>query len=198
MADEKLIYILGDDDSWKPMDNKDEFVELVESDDFSAKGMEILVKDLPFYKDAHLIKVEDAVETEDSGKFFYIKFGEDYASLNGNVSVIHEVNEDIGIELDKDNVFDYLKFFCFFLTDEDGNNYFILENDQSEFLVGRSILDKKRWFRKFNGSEIKETKPDYFDITTRVLVGGYLYDARFEVKPDGNVEMQEDVMIGPI
>lgn len=198
LDDVKLMFILGDNEKWRPMENKAELIDLIENDDFTAKGMEVLIQDLPFYKDAQLIRVEDSVETEESTKLFYIRFEGDYAELGGDVSIIYEVNEDIGINLNKDNVFDYLKFSCFFTTDEDGNSYFVLENDQSEFLVGRSALDKKRWFRKFEGSTISETKPGYFIINTRVIVGGYLYDVRFEIKPDGYVEMEDGTLVGAI
>tara|TARA_R110001592_G_scaffold16881_10_gene71633 strand:- start:1319 stop:1930 length:612 start_codon:yes stop_codon:yes gene_type:complete len=203
MSDKTLISLFNcDDGSWESYDQTAAFLSFIspmEGQELNAGNTKVFSKPLPFYNDVKILQVTSVAWEEEPTYYFFLQHGDDYILLRGLSDVIHELNETGAINLSKDNVMDYLKFFCLFTKNEEGECYYIIEGQNSEFLAELSGYDKSRHLRKYQGLEVSD-----FDnlgrciIKTRVLNEGHVYDATFEVLKTGNVEMKDDVMIGSV
>lgn len=203
MSEKPLISLFNcDDGSWETYDKSAEFLSFIspmEEQELNASNTKVFVKDLPFYNDVKILQVTSIAWEEEPTYYFFLEHDGDYILLRGLSDVIHELNETGAINLTKDNVMDYLKFFCLFTKNEDGECYYIIEGQDSEFLSEMSGYDKSRHLRKFEGLEISDfDKLGRCMIKTRVLNEGYVYDAVFEVAQSGNVEMKDDELVGSV
>ena len=203
MSDKPLISMFNcDDGSWQAYDKSVEFLAFIspmDGVDLNASNTKVFTKPLPFYNDVSILQVTSLAWEEEPTYYFFLENGDDYILLRGMSDVIHELNETGVISLTAENAMDYLKFFCLFTKDENGECYYIIEGPESEFLSEFSGYDKSRHLRKFEGSEVSG-----FDdlgrclVKTRVLNEGHVYNATFEITKSGHVEMKEDDMIGSV
>ena len=146
-----------------------------------------------------MIKVEGHYP-EDDLMLFYLSYGDDLVGLGGASDPIFEIN-DLGVlDLNQENVYDYLKFFCAFIDSEENNEpFYVIEGPQCEFLQDWSKHQQTRATRKYNGPVIISSadKKD-FRIESRVMHCGYLFDSKFKITNDGEVVMTDDESIGSI
>ncbi len=203
MSKKPLISMFNcDDGSWETYKDAADFLSFIspmEGQELNAGNTKVFAKALPFYKDVNILQVTSTGWEEEPLYYFFLEHGDDYILLRGMSDVIHELNDTGAIALDAENVMDYLKFFCLFTKNEEGECYYIIEGPDSEFLAELSGYDKSRHLRKFEGSEISDfDKLGRCTIKTRVLNEGYVYDAVFEVTQGGHVEMKDDEMVGSI
>ncbi|GJL72575.1 MAG: hypothetical protein NMNS01_17740 [Nitrosomonas sp.] len=114
--------------------------------------------------------------------------------LDGSREPIHEVNKIDNLSLDKDNVVDYLKFFCFFGRDEEGYPFHVIESCD-DFLIPRqtpeSTLNSIR--DKVDESVVlsKDSKGNMI-VLAHLYYENSLFYAEFEVSVSGKVEMITD------
>ncbi len=193
-----------DDGTWVNYPKSADFLDFISPLDgleLSSSNANVYVKSLPFYQDTNIIQVV-VNGWEDAPSFFFFLEdckNEDYVLLRGVSDVIHDLNASGALQLNADNVMDYLKFFCQFIKDDQGECFYVIENEHSEAMKGLSAYDKSRYLRKFQGSLISdEASLGKFVIVTRVLHTGYVYDAVYDVMRDGNVTMKEDTLIGSV
>jgi hypothetical protein len=99
--------------------------------DVEPKGeIRFLSTPLSFYANSRLIAVH-STHFKPAQKWMYfleakpINGNTQYYTLNGLSAPIHDCNKILPIKINKDNVLDYLCFFCFFLQSEDGSFYVI-------------------------------------------------------------------------
>jgi hypothetical protein len=193
-----------EDKSWSEYDNAQKFLDFINpvggEITLSLKDTEVNKKALPFYKDVDLIKVSSLVDDEFT--FFFLKADEEFLMLNGDSAIIQEINEMDKLKLTNDNVFDYLKFFCFFIEtfDEEAgvvDSFYIIEGPDSEFIKGESEYQRKRCLRKYTGPRvISSADQKSFAIESRMIYAGSLFDTKFKISDKGDVTMTEDNYIG--
>ena len=179
-----------------------DFINPVEKDFYlDERNVDVFIRALPFYKETNLIKIQskdpDDIEFLD---MFYLKNGEELIYLDGNNEKIYEVNTNNNLNINDENVFDYLKFFAAFIVSEDNQqSFFILENGLSEFLKGESSYNKSRALREYDGAIVKilEEEKRYY-IKTRILHCNAIYDSEFIVSSNGTVVMEEDQKVGSL
>lgn len=202
--DHAITFFNCDDGSWKNYDKVSEFIEFISPVDgmeLSASHTDVFVKSLPFYENVDLLHV--ATQGWEGENIFYF-FLEDhnteqYIMLKGESDVIHDLNSTDVLRLNSDNLIDYLKFFCQFIKDDEGECFFLVENEHSETIDGLSAYDKSRYLRKFEGTMVTEFPTMFkFHVKTRVYHTGNVYDSLFEIKKDGAVEMLKDVLVGSV
>lgn len=205
--DRQLINLFDPaDEAWQDHSKAQEFLDFInpvptldgENTHLDTKTAKVLERKLPFYKeDVTMIKVEGR-HPDDELFLFYLLCGEDLVPLGGISDPIFEINDLGMLDLNQDNVFDYLKFFCAFIdSEEDGEPFYVIEGEQSEFLKDWSKHQQSRALRKYNGPVIiSSTDKKNFRVESRVLHCGYLFDSKFKVTPDGEVEMTDDNAIG--
>lgn len=196
------IFDTTEDKNWKRYENDRGFLEFVsplDGRDYSNSGADVYIRDLPFYNSVELIQVRSLDENAEPVFHFFLKYDSQYAQLKGAADTIHEVNSEAELCITIETVFDYLKFFSLFTVNEDGDAFYIVDGQDSEFIRDLSGYEKSRHLRKFNGSIVEDAQEmGVYKIQTRVLCAGMLYDCEFDVTSDGYVEMMSDVNIGSV
>lgn len=200
-----LSFFDPDDGSWKRYKNEKGFLAFISPMDgvtYEQGNADIYVKDLPFYVDVKIVQMRFLDEQAEPQFCFFLKYGAQgaqYVQLKGQSDVIHEVNEESELNITLETVFDYLKFFNLFTSNDEGNSFYVIEGQNSELFKSFSAYEVSRYLRKFIGSKIDDaSEMGVYTINTRVLCGGYLYDCDFDVTRDGFVEMKEDTLVGSV
>ena len=147
---------------------------------------------LPFYENSPLIRVTDSGWSDSNQPLYFLIEGDELYPLDGQSIAIREYNAKASINLTRENVIEYLRFFGFFV-----------ESDHGPFLVAESIDDpivpvelteptRRVLQRELKPVTIKsETEQGQFLIEATVLFANQLSAATFEVRPDGTVDMLE-------
>lgn len=203
---ESLISFFNPDDgSWKRYENEKGFLAFISPMDgvtYEQGNADVYVKDLPFYVDVKIVQMRSLDEQAEPQFCFFLKYGAQgtqYVQLKGQSDVIHEVNEESELNITLDTVFDYLKFFNLFTSNDEGNSYYVIEGQNSELFKSYSAYEVSRYLRKFTGSKIDDASElGVYTINTRVLCDGTLYDCGYDVTRDGFVEMKEDNWVGSV
>lgn len=203
MRNNKLMTFFDcDDGSWNTYAKEDEFLTFItplDGNDLTSSNTDVFVKALPFYKNVNLIQLTLTQWEEEPDYYFFLEHDGDYIMLKGESDVIYEVNETGALNITKENAADYLKFFCLFTKTDEGESFYIIESEESEFLKGKSPYEKSRYLRKFSGTDVSDIdKLGRCTIKARTLCENYVYDTVYEVTIEGQVEMKEDVSIGSI
>lgn len=135
---------------------------------------------LAFYPDHVLCDIRTEAPAEPV-EWVCCLYGRDgFRKLNGDSSVIHGLNADVGPGLEDPEVQRaYLKFFCFFVHGEEGPFEIITTPDQLaediDLPVGQPALD---------------TESNLW--TASVLYGSTLFEAQFRITDDGHISMEAD------
>jgi len=197
----KIFDITGEGD-WKRYENEKGFLKFIsplDGRDFSNGGADVYVRDLSFYDGVKLIQVRSLDEHAEPIFYFFLKYNSEYGQLKGDADTIREFNSDAGLHLNIENVFDYLKFFNLFTLNEDGDAFYVIDSQNSEFIKDLSSYEKSRHLRKFNGSIVEDAQEmGVYKISTRILCATTLYDCNFSITSDGEVEMLDDTNIGSV
>lgn len=147
---------------------------------------------LPFYENSPLIRVTDSGWSDSNRPLYFLIEEDELYPLDGQSIAIHEYNAKASINLTRDNIVEYLRFFGFFG-----------ESDHGPFLIAESIddpivpVDMTEKTRRVFERELKpvviksETEQGHFICAATVLYANQLSAATFEVKPDGTVHMLE-------
>lgn len=185
-------YSPSHDNGWKPMKNAKNFVDYINPLSgiyLENRAVEVLEKPLSFYKKVELIRVRPDKLSDEIQYFFFVRIGEIVLPLKAWSEDIYRVNALTELSINDDTVFDYLKFFCYFIE----GTFFLIESADSEFLSGYySQMDRDRFLSGYNGIEIVSEEDDRFVVQSRVIHDGYLFDAVYEVFKDGTVTMTSD------
>lgn len=153
--------------------------------ELKCPALEMAAYKLSFYENGQLIKIKH------EGQFYHFAVvGEtlekaDWYNLDGSVTSIQTANKMCGLKLTEDNILDYLRFFCSALKMESGCQMKISENGHVEFADGKRVATASP---VFNGM----SKGNGFLCQAHVLYQGTVFEASFEVSPDGNTKMLWD------
>ncbi len=200
----KLISFFDcNDGSWENYDKAAEFLKFISplnEQELSLSNADVFVKPLPFYNNVNILRVITSSWEDDEPVFyFFLEHDGDYVQLKGLADVIHELNGTGALNITKETVVDYLKFFCLFTKTDEGASFYIIEGEDSEFLDDKSPYEKSRYLRKFNGIKVSDfDKLGRCTIEARTLCEDYIYDTVYEVTTEGYVVMKEDVNIGSV
>ena len=94
---------------------------------------------LSWYPGYHLIRIRHPLwSPKDLFLYYLIDQDRTLYRLNGVASPVHEVNAKAPVQLNQENVVDYLVFFCFFVRGEEGP-FFILESVEDP-LIPHNII----------------------------------------------------------
>lgn len=152
--------------------------------------------DLGFYKKLKLgwIKVSrgngEALATTD---VIFLFDEERFLILNGTSSPIYDANELATLNLTPDTVVDYVRFFCFFVHGDAGP--FLLFESLPPDCSGRESIEQKRQELAAYiqpAKLVERTSSGAFRVSAIVLYDNCIFDAKFDVMPDGVIEMIDD------
>ena len=150
---------------------------------------------LSFYPGSSIFKVH-AGSWDNNNRFFYFLVNSDEIFyLNGTSPPIYTFNEEYKIQLNKENILDYLRFFCFFVRGEDGPFFIFDHFNKNIFNEQISVEDLELLSKESHSSFVINEVEDRFECVARVLYGNGLFGAYFSIQPTGMVEMREDIPI---
>jgi ATP-dependent Zn protease len=111
-------------------------------------------------------------------------------SLDGTSAPIHDAIEREGLELTGDNVLAYTIWFCRHVHGDEGPFWVVLRREDlntidqaSRDAVPDNLIRKP----------VVATSEPGWTVQVPVQYGGALFDAKFSVRPDGNINMDDDV-----
>lgn len=160
-------------------------------EDISAQShVSIQAMPLRFYSKTTLVKVDGlqsknefpvyiAVPSEGGSPFY----------LNGNSEVIHDLNAKRILRITKNNVKQYLQYFCLFVQGNEGS-FHIVDSPNSP-LIDENI-EIQEALKQYPTSLIQRTVQDGWLIDATVLYGNVLFRSRFRVESNGFVSMERD------
>ena len=145
---------------------------------------------LTFYAAGALVKV-DGPKMDDP--LFYIGLKGKYYPLTGSSNPIHGANDKAPIELNEDNVLQYVRFFCYFVHGDHGP-FTVVENEKDLIFTDKLPAQMvSKLSDKLEELElIGRLADDHYDVTGTVFYGDAIFAARFDVYPDRQIQMVED------
>ena len=151
-------------------------------------------RQLPFYTNIGLVRVQDKSWGADAGPFWFLAKQGRMFHLDGTSAPIHEANEAGPIKVTGDTALEYLRFFCFFVHGEDGP-FLILESVEDEAIDQARLDDTTRGIIEgavLPASYEGEGEEGGHLANAVVLYGDALFSARFSMSEDGMIEMIDD------
>lgn len=152
---------------------------------------------LPWYgNQALLVRLTDSSWVNPELVIYYILHEQVLFRLNGTSPPLHELNTKVPIQLNTDNIADYLRFFCFFVRGEEGPFYLLEATDDPFFKriedqEGKSEI--KPHIRTINYKEKDDDGHDVFEAL--VFYSNALFIAQFSIQSSGMIEMLTDTPI---
>lgn len=187
------------DDNWAPVEGEylQGFLDQINPIDgkykVSAQTSKVSWRQLPFYDNVVLVRVQDPMWSPGHLTIFYLTEQGNLFRLNGTSPPIHEVNAKAPVKITEDNVLDYLKFFCFFVRGEEGP--FLIAEDMNNPDMPKNMDPKTRSVIEgtvrpatFEG----KNEQGFFLCDAVVFYSNALFIANFAIQPSGMIEMLED------
>lgn len=144
-------------------------------------------------KDQHFCRSYFLVCWEDNTPENYVKT----IAINGSSSVIHQIREESissepGVRLDKDNIIDYVRFFCWAVEGDDGHfvqpNYFEQIPLKEIPAADQNLKGLKERFKP-----ILMNSDSPFEVKACIAYGPDLFEADFKIEDNGLIEMVDDL-----
>jgi len=162
--------------------------------DVDAERSRFEVAPLPFYDGIRLVSIRDDAWPDDDVTLYYLVRPRGRpVRLDGNSPPIHQLNARAPIRIGEDTVFDYLRFFCFFVRGEEGP-FHLRESLEEPLLPGvekgtaRTVLEASAEPLAYYGRDAR----GHLLCDGVVFYSNALFQARFAVFPSGMVEMRGD------
>lgn len=149
---------------------------------------------LSFYDRATLLELR-RIENGVGGDQIWVLDNEGvYTRLDGSSAPIHDADEACPIKLTRENVLDYLRFFCFFVNGEEGPFFIVDSVDHPVFDQERLDAQQRETVQKESRQpEILDLSEDgLFTVSAVVMYGNALFRAVFKIGPRGGIEMVDD------
>lgn len=145
-----------------------------------------------FYPGAKLLRIEYGKDLlVDSLYFLYHPEHQQIDPLNGTSTPIHKWNGKGRIQLDENNLFDYLRFFCFFVQGELGA-FLIVESLANPLLKTLDSSFESQMESHLKPLERIESNDDNIVIKATVFYGFHLFSSEFAIDDSGTVSMLSD------
>lgn len=187
-----------DDDQWNAVtgEEKKGFLDKVgtidERHQTSEDQTEIHWRQLPFYKQAALVRLRDSQWDPSNLNVYYLTYKGELTRLDGTSPPIHQMNAEAPIKLDEDNILDYLRFFCFFVRGEEGP--FLVSETMETFGLPEMDEGTSKAVEGVLRPATYEGKNDegHYMCDAIVFYSNALFLANFAIQQSGMIEMLED------
>ncbi len=166
---------------------------------FAIGTSEVQRARVPFYKDYTIYKVTNYASLP-SFTFEYLGDGVFFHYLDGTEEPVHTVNDKGALNLDKNNVIDYLTFYFEHVAteeDEDEGDIVVIKNPNDMPLL--NSLDPAGYDAVFNQHKPAEVHYDggfdAFEVETDLYRDSQLVRAKIEVSTKGRVTIKNQKMV---
>lgn len=159
----------------------------------TAATTEVAWRQVPFYENVVLIRLKDRSWGKPKLAIYYLADQGTLYRLNGTSPPIHEVNAKSNIQINDDNVLEYLRFFCFFVRGEEGP-FLIAESMDDQYIPKdmdpktRAVIEGTVRPASYEG----RNEQGHFLCDAVVYYSNALFIANFAVQPTGMIEMLSD------
>lgn len=188
-------------DDWRPAAalEDDEYESLPDFQDVVGTardaGIDLAMLPLPFYSDGvWLLRIIPSGGSE-AAAGYGLWSGRGLLPLDGTSTPIHDANEQLGLALRDSNVLAYVTWFCRFVHGDDGPFWAVLRHEDlnvrhgGQGPVASGIVPDGMIVKPV----VERGEGDSgWVVTLAVQYGDALFRARFEVEPDGAIEMIDD------
>lgn len=162
---------------------------------FSVGTSEVQRARLSFYKEYSVYKVTNFASLP-SFTFQYLSDGTFFHHLDGTETPIYAINDKGGLDLDKNNVLEYLTFFFTSVGDEEGD-VVVINNPHDMPLL--DSLDPEAYDAVFNQHQPPEVHYDggfdAYEVDVNLYKGSQLLRAKIEVNTKGRVTIKSEKMM---
>lgn len=200
---DQTIYLALDGEAWQELETDHPHHANV-SEGVTSRGLDpekvsITGRDLAFYKDTRLYRINSPEFDEDSLGLFFLSDGSKLLHLNGSSPPIHEKNA-AEITLNEDTALPYLAFFCFFVRGEEGP-FLVVDSMENDLLPEsfrepdpeRQNNEAAEAHRLYRPPALFGTDEDGgFRTSAMIFYSNAIFVADFVVQTTGMVEMLED------
>lgn len=189
-------------EDWQFYNEAESFIDFVNPGgeyELNYVDTEVWCRKLPFYNDGLLVWVQQYGDEGFVGS--YLKCGDHIVSLGGDFGYFCEINETGALNLTRDNVLEYLKlvlFNSYDLEEEDFDVFALVENEKSEFINGEGWNGyyQGRVLKSYQGARvISAVDGESFNVVTRALFDGHVYELRIKVFKDGFFDCLDEKII---
>lgn len=153
----------------------------------------IYLHHLPWFENALLLRLTDKNWGNKYLAIYYIASEGSLYRLNGTSPPIHDVNAKAPININIDNVVDYLRFFCFFVRGEEGP-FHVIDRNEDPFLS--SIIDegaRNKISSMVSPVDYKgQNEKNHHLLSATIFYSNAIFIANFAVHPSGMIEMLDD------
>ncbi len=136
---------------------------------FSKSSTEVLVCNLSFYEEFKLYKLTNYM-TLPCFVMYYLSNGTDFYAMDGTASQIYKVNDLEFMNLNTDNIIQYVDFVFENAEGDDGDIFLIHQPENPNFMKSMSEAYRKNVIEHYHPIQIKED-----EINRVFLVHGTLY-----------------------
>lgn len=172
---------------WQPA--PDRLVELVEEDLEQAVREAHYVR-LPFYEDGYLVHAETAEGPQ--RLVLGGQVGVTVVLLDGTAPQIKMANRIAGLCLNRENVADYVRYFCGHLATRYGDPYDIAESCDGK------LLENGHQLRNMGIRVGHQGEDGVFRVGCYQVINDTLFRVSFKVPPDGILNMVRDLKLGQL
>lgn len=146
--------------------------------------------DLPFYPGCSLLRFQSELWTPTGANQFFLDTGSDLIPLEGQSKAIHMMNKRQAPLLSAETVMAYLAFFCFFVHGEAGP-FFVVDTLETTLmpdaavkaLIQEVLIPPRLLGQDLDGNWL---------ISATIFYADNLFHAKFKIRPNGMVYMEED------
>jgi len=187
-----------------PAEKREELVARIEPVDGKYKLTDqtsIQTAELSFYKsgEVHILRLTDTTWSSGLQLFYLENAKSKLFRLNGTSTPIHEVNAS-NIQLNRENVLDYLRFFCFFVRSIKGGPFLVIESiTQYEVPDDMNAEEQEKIDRLVMPATLFESNDENigFLASSYIWYFNAIYFANFRIDKSGMIEMENDLPLLP-
>ena len=147
-------------------------------------------REIPFYADLKIIRVSGLEDENQFAGYYAANDNWDIvAYFDGTSPPIHYLNKEYKLQITKENVKQYLRFFCFFVQADQGS-FHIIDSKESGFIAHHE--QAMSVVKELPTSLFKHEKEKHWELCATILYGNEFFRVNFTVHPHGEVLMDDD------
>ena len=163
--------------------------------DFNAEQLTVMMQDIPFYKDYSLLDVTNH-GLMPNRRMFYIYSKGDIHPINWTHEQIYELNKKIPVELTRQNITDYVRFFLIFAKGKHGRFLLLESIDEINWKEEPPPAARKTIAKVIKPLEItSETSTGSYVLRATILLKDSIFFCNIEVTKEGIVKINHEELV---
>ena len=167
----------------------------LEGASFEANTTTVMVYDLPFYPGYRFVDISNYQEHPSVHRYLIYKPGE-ITVLNWSNEPIYQLNQNVPIQLNDSNVFEYVRFFFTYVSGRHGR-FIISENvDDIQWREEPPPAARKAIGQMIGPLKLLNKESDgTYNIEASMMFKDSLFKAQIHVKPNGLVSLSNEELV---